>query len=188
MKRRSIAAAFTALMLGSMLTACSGAGSATTANVTPGDMPESADWTGVYFDPAMGYFHLVQEGKTVAGKWERPHKEKWGELHGEATGNVVHFTWTEYTRGAVGKNAELKGKGYLVYSRPTGENVDDRVDGEMGLDHDETGTKVTMIKQRNVKADPDSIGGSGASDLGGGDWDSEGKESGTPEPPAPPPL
>ena len=31
-----------------------------------------------------------------------------------------------------------------------------------------------------------SIGGTGASDLGGGDWDSENKEQGTPEEPANP--
>jgi hypothetical protein len=187
MKRRTIAAAFAAIALGSVLAACSGgSGSAKTADITPADMPEGADWTGVYFDPGMGYFHLIQEGKTVAGKWERPHKERWGEVHGEATGNVVKFTWTEYTRGAVGKNAELSGRGYFVYTRPAGENVDDKVDGEMGIDKDEVGTKLSLVKQRNVKPDPETIGGAGASDLGGGDWDSENKEKGTPEPPSPP--
>ena len=44
------------------------------------------------------------------------------------------------------------------------------------------------VKQRNLKPDLTSIGGSGASDLGGGDWDGDNKEKGTAEPPASPPA
>lgn len=165
-----------------------GSGSAKTANVTPGDMPEGADWTGKYFDQVYGFFHIVQEGKTISGKWERPQKNKWGELHGEATGNVVKFTWTEYTRGAVGPNAQQNGRGYFVYKRPTGENVDDVIDGELGRGKDEVGEKISCIKQRNEVPDLDSIGGTEPTDFGGGDWDSENKEGGKgTEPPAPPP-
>src|SRR5262245_59209692 len=102
--RRAFAGLVASVALGAL--ACNGStGGAKTASVTPADMPEGADWTGVYFDQLYGYFHIVQEGKTVSGKWERPAKDKWGELHGEATGNVLKFTWSEYTVGAVGPAA-----------------------------------------------------------------------------------
>ncbi len=166
---------------------CSGTAAPKTANVTPGDMPEGGDWTGVYYDEAYGFFHLIQEGKAVNGKFQSKQKDKWGEVHGEATGNVLKFTWTEYKVGAIGHNSERSGKGYFVYSRPAGENVDDRFDGEMGRGQDEVGDKVAGVKQRNTTPDLGSIGGTSASDFSGGDWDSENKESGKPEAPAPPP-
>lgn len=187
MKRRAFGEALGCGIVGVLLAACSGTGSAKTADVVASAMPSGADWSGVYFDPVFGYFHLIQEGKTVAGKWIRPHKEKWGELRGEATENLLKFTWTEYTIGAIGANAERTGRGYFTYTRPEGENVDDKIVGEMGKGQDEVGMTLSAVEQRNVKPDPGSIGGSGATDIGGGDWDSESKESGTPEPPAPPP-
>jgi hypothetical protein len=188
MNRRSFHGAWAALVLASMTAGCSGGGGKPKlATVTPKDMPDGGDWTGVYFDPLYGYFHMVHEGKSVNGKWERPHKDKWGELHGEVTGNVLKFTWTEYTVGAVGAAASVSGKGYFVYARPEGENVDDKLDGEMGRGQDEIGSKVGATKQRLKVPDLDSIGGTGATDMGGGDWDGDNKEKGTPEPPAPPP-
>jgi hypothetical protein len=48
------------------------------------------------------------------------------------------------------------------------------------------GTEWRAIKQRDVKADLDSIGGSGAGDVGGGDWDGANKEKDDPEPPKEP--
>ena len=42
------------------------------------------------------------------------------------------------------------------------------------------------MKQRNVKPDLASIGGAGAGDIGGGDWDSPNQEKGDPEPPEEP--
>ncbi len=166
--------------------ACSGgAGGAKVANVTPGDMPESADWTGVYYSPLYGNIHLVQEKGTVSGKWLRPVKDRWAELHGSVTGNLFKFTWTEYTIGAIGPNSTKTGKGYLVYSRPEGANVDDVIKGELGRDQDETGDPIDAIKQRNVMPDLDSIGGTGAQDMGGGDWDGENREKGSAEEPVP---
>ena len=187
LSRRSLGCALGAGLLS--LAACNGAGGkAKTANVTPGDMPEGADWTGKYFDQVYGYFHLIQEGKTVSGKWERPQKDKWGDIHGEVTGNVFRFSWTEYTRGAVGQGAQRSGKGYFLYKRPEGANVDDVVEGEMGRGQDEVGEKLAMVKQRNETPDPNSIGGTQSTDFSGGDWDQKNKEEGKqPEPPAPPP-
>jgi hypothetical protein len=161
--------------------------SAKVANVQPGDMPESAEWTGVYYSPLYGYIHLVQEGNTVSGKWQRPDKSKWADVHGEVTGNLFKFAWTEYAVGVIGPGAKVSGRGYLVYRRPAGDNVDDVVEGQLGKGDDEVGLEIDAIKQRNVKSDPDSIGGSSPTDVGGGDWDSEPQETGTPEEPAPTP-
>ena len=165
---------------------CSGGSGAKAPELNPGDMPDGASWTGVYFSELYGYLHLVQDGNAVEGKWIRPHKDKWGKLKGEATGDVIKFEWTEYTTGLVGPNASKTGRGYFKYKRPAGDNVDDTFAGEIGFDKDEVGEPWDAVKQRNVNPDLASIGGTGASDLGGGDWDSENKEQGAPEEPANP--
>jgi hypothetical protein len=188
--RRLWTAAALGLLVASspLVTSCAGAaGEGKTAKVEAGDMPSNATWTGVYFSELYGMLHIVQKGTTIEGKWERPHKERWGELHGEASGDLVKFTWSEYVRGLVGPNAKHEGKGYFKYKRPAGDNVDDTIAGETGRDNDEVGDPWDAIKQRNVKPDLASIGGSGASDVGGGDWDSDNHEKGKPEKPAPPP-
>lgn len=166
---------------------CSATGSAKTANVTAGDMPSGANWTGVYFSQLYGYLHLEADGDKVHGKWIRPAKDRWAELNGTTTGDLLRFTWVEHTIGAVGPNSSRSGKGYLKYSRPAGDNVDDTIAGELGVGGDETGEPWDGIKQRNVVPDLGSIGGTGATDIGGGDWDGDNKEGGQPEPPAPPP-
>ena len=62
-----------------------------TANVTAGAMPSGASWDGVYFSPLFGYLHLKQDGALVVGRWERPRKDRWGELKGNADGNLLRF-------------------------------------------------------------------------------------------------
>jgi hypothetical protein len=167
---------------------CAGAnGEGKTANVQAGDMPAHADWTGVYYSELYGMLHLVQKGSSVEGKWERPHKDRWGQLKGDVQGDLVRFTWSEYVKGLTGPNSKHEGKGYFKYKRPPGDNVDDTFEGEIGRGNDEVGDPWTAIKQRNVKPDLSSIGGSGASDVGGGDWDTDNKEKGKPESPEPPP-
>ncbi|AKT37065.1 hypothetical protein [Chondromyces crocatus] len=185
-RRLWIAVAAGALILGPAALGCSTTSAPKTAKIQAGDMPDGADWTGVYYNELYGHLHIIQEGDKVDGKWQRPQREKWGELHGTATGNVLRFDWIEYKTGVVGPNSQSSGKGYFKYTRPEGENVDDRIDGEIGDGKDEVGTGWDAIKQRNVKPDLASIGGTGTGDLGGGDWDQENKEEGTPEPPAPP--
>ena len=169
---------------------CNGGGSGTakSANIESGPMPSDASWTGVYYNPLYGWLHVVEEGDMVEGRWLRPRKDRWGELHGKADGNVLRFDWKEYEIGVVGPRSQKKGKGYFVYSRPEGDNVDDRIDGELGKGDSDTGLPPwDAIKQRNQKPDIDSIGGSGAADVGGGDWDSSNEEPGEPEEPAEPP-
>lgn len=157
------------------------------ANVQAGDLPEGGEWNGVYFSELYGYLHLVQDGNAISGKWQRPHKDRWGEVHGQVTGDLMKFEWKEYTVGVVVANATKSGRGYFKYKRPQGDNVDDQLVGEIGRGADEVGDPWDAIKQRNVKPDLASIGGSNTGDVGGGDFDSDNKEEGTPEGPQPPP-
>lgn len=184
--RRVLAVAAAMALLGAPL-GCGEGGGAKVANVSPGDMPSGAKWDGVYYSELYGYLHLKQDGTKMAGKWERTHKDKWGELKGEVTGDVLKFEWSEYTKGLVGPNAKKTGKGYFKYKRPEGNNVDDQIHGEVGLNQDEVGNPWEAIKQRNIPPDLSSIGGTGAGDVGGGDWDTDNKEKGSkPEAPASP--
>ncbi|MGK4009168.1 hypothetical protein WMF31_41600 [Sorangium sp. So ce1036] len=188
-RRLWIATAAGALLLGPGALGCSSTPAPKTATVEPGDMPEGGDWTGVYYSELYGYLHLVHDGNGgngVEGRWIRPVKDRWGELHGTATGDLIKFTWTEHTIGAIGPNASRSGRGYFKYQRPEGENVDDRLVGEIGRNKDEVGEPWEAIKQRNMLPDLQSIGGSGASEISGGDWDTDNQESGEPEPPAEP--
>jgi hypothetical protein len=184
--RRLFTAAALGLVLSAPLAGCDGNAAPKVASVQPGDMPSGAKWDGVYFSELYGYLHLKMSGGKLKGKWERPHKDKWGEISGEVTGDVFKFEWSEYTRGLVGPNAKKSGKGYFKYKRPAGDNVDDQIVGEIGRDQDEVGEPWDAIKQRRVEPNPDSIFGTGASDVGGGDWDSDSKEKGKPEAPSPP--
>jgi hypothetical protein len=169
------------------LTACGEGGGARTATVAPGDMPSGAKWDGVYFSELYGFLHLKQGGgNAIKGRWERKTKDKWGELKGEITGDVIKFEWFELTQGLVGPNAKHTGRGYFKYKRPAGDNVDDTIAGEIGPGQDEVGEPWEAIKQRNIPPNLESIGGTGASDVGGGDWDPDSKEKGKPEGPASP--
>ena len=153
-----------ALAAGVFLPACSesggtAGGSGKVANVKAGSMPEGSSWTGVYFNPQYGNLHLVETGGSVAGKWQRTDKSAWGELNGPVTANVFHFEWTEHKIGLVGSSATSKGKGYFVYSKPPGDNVDDVLKGEWGLGTDEVGNAWDCVKQRHTVPDLKSIGG-----------------------------
>ncbi len=157
---------------------------AKTASVEAGAMPDGGDWDGVYYDMLFGNLHMEASGNLIKGKWQRPRKGQWGQLTGNIDGNLLRFDWEEFVDGLVGPNSRKKGKGYFVYKRPEGDNVDDFIEGEIGRGEDEVGIEWRAIKQRNVKQDLDSIGGSGAGEIRGGDWDSDNKEKNQ-EPEAP---
>ena len=188
LRRLWTAAAFPLLaaLLAAPVAGCSDGVSAKMATVQAGDMPSGAKWDGVYFSELYGNLHLVAKGSSIIGKWERPHKDKFGEVKGEISGDVIHFEWSEHTRGLVGPNANKTGKGYFKYKRPPGDNVDDTIVGEIGFGGDEVGEPWDAVKQRNIPPDLASIAGSGAMDVGGGDWDSDNKEKGKSEPPKSP--
>ena len=175
------------VLLGGLSLGCSsGTTTSKTANVKAGSMPGGAEWSGVYYSPLFGYLHLEQDGNLVNGRWQRPRKGQWGKMQGNADGNLLRFDWEEFIDGLVGPNSRKQGKGYFVYSRPEGENVDDIIEGEIGRGEDEVGIGWEAIKQRNVKPDLGAIGGSGAGEVGGGEWDGENSEGGEPEEPVEP--
>jgi hypothetical protein len=185
----SLASASALILTVPVVAGCAGGqGEGKTADVQPGDMPSGGEWTGVYFSELYGYLHLVQDGNSISGKWLRPHKDRWGEVAGTVTGDLMKFEWKEHTFGLVSPTSTKTGKGYFKYKRPEGDNVDDQIVGEIGRGSDEVGDPWDAIKQRNVKPDPASIGGAGAGEIGGGDFDSTNKEEGTPEAPQPPPA
>ncbi|HZO12440.1 MAG TPA: hypothetical protein VFB62_04255 [Polyangiaceae bacterium] len=163
-----------------------GAPKGKTANVKSGSMPSGGDWTGVWYSPLFGELHMQQEGNRVEGRWQRPRKGEWGKLMGNTDGNLMRFDWEEFVDGLVGPNSKRKGKGYFVYTRPEGDNVDDVIKGEVGRGADEVGIEWTAVKQRNVKVNLASIGGSGSGEVGGGDWDQKNQDEGEPEEPSEP--
>jgi hypothetical protein len=163
--------AATLVVAPTVLAACGkGAEDPSVAHVTPGKMPEGASWNGVYFNPQFGNLHLVATGQTIAGRWKRTDASAWGELNGPYQGNVFHFDWTEHKMGLVGPSSTTKGKGYFVYKRPAGENVDDNLEGEWGLNTSEAGNNWDCVKQRHVEPDLKSIGGQAEPGGPSKDW------------------
>jgi hypothetical protein len=154
--------------------ACSGnkqGAGAKAANLKPGEMPADGDWTGVYYSQLFGMLHLVRDGDAIIGRWRTAAGDKWGELHGEADGDLLRYEWTEHRIGYVGPNATTHGKGYFRYVVPPGENVDHEIHGEWGLDADETGNPWEAIKQRNTAPDLDSVMPDETQRARGGGWD-----------------
>jgi hypothetical protein len=147
-------------------------GEAKHANVPSGPMPEGESWTGVYFHPVYGYLHLVEEGSNVVGKWKRADQSKWGELSGTHTGNVLRFAWKEHTVGLVGAGGESTGKGYFVYKMPKSGSIPE-LDGQYGINNDETGSDWHNVKQQRMTPDLKSISGDtgGLSTPAAGKWD-----------------
>ena len=184
---RMILLAVMALCVSAVIGCSAGPSGPKTAKVKPGPMPEGAKWHGVFFSPLYGGLHIVSKGSTVEGRWERPRKDRWGEIEGEADGNLLRFKWKEHEIGLVGPKAMKHGRGYFVYTRSGGEYSQDSLEGEVGRGEDEVGTPWVAIKQKNEDPKPDSIGGMGARHIGGGDWDTKNVEPGDPEKPVDPP-
>ena len=163
------------------------------ANVQPSSMPSGASWTGVYFNPLFGFLHVEEKHGQLEGRWMRPQKDRWGEFEGQMDEDVVHFSWTEYVTDGFGPNAKKQGKGYFHYVRPSGDNIDDVLEGEMGSGKDELGIPWRSVKQRNVDPDLDSVTPGARPDGNTDDWDGSGPKKEAPkaapqEPKAPEPA
>ncbi len=166
-----------------VLVACIGFGcggsqkNANAANVKAGEMPEGATWTGVYYSQTYGNLHLIEEGGSVSGKWRTTNGDAWGELAGEAEGDLLRYEWIEHKIGMVGPSASSKGKGYFKYM-PSENGVDpDQIKGEWGLNEKEAGNTWDAVKQRNVQPDPSSVAPDELERRGqGGGWDDDGTE------------
>jgi hypothetical protein len=149
---------------------CGGGGSGKTATVVPGNMPDGQSWTGVYFHEVYGYLHLVeQDNNIVTGRWLRKDESASGDIHGTKVGNVLHFTWSEAKCGGAGLSGPAfnsHGKGVFVY-KMNKEGIAE-LDGQYGLNDDETGSDWHNVKQQRRDPEVDtakckSPGGGGTS-------------------------
>ena len=179
-RKFKILASVVALMLPCVtLVACHGK-SANSADKASHEMPEGAEWKGVYYSQTYGNLHVVEDGGSLSGSWRTAAGEAWGELHGKTDGNVLHYEWTEHRIGMVGPSADKKGKGYFVYTRPAnkGSKDPDEIHGQWGLGDNESGNKWDAIKQTNLEPDPKSVMPDeverGAPAVSGGGWDESG--------------
>lgn len=129
----------------------------TTANVKAGDLPEGGDWSGVFYSPLYGYLHLIKEGDVVSGKWRTTNGDKWGELHGNVTGDLLKYKWVEHRIGMIGPGSTTEGHGYFKYYVPPGENENHEIKGEWGLEKSEIGNRWEAVRQRNMLPDPSSV-------------------------------
>lgn len=164
------------------LLSCGPHNSANSANLASHQMPEGAEWKGVYYSQVYGNLHLVEEGGGIKGKWRTTAGEAWGELEGKTQGDLLHYSWTERKIGEVGPFAERHGKGYFRYVRPPHKAVKDpdELHGQWGLGDNDTGNRWDATKQRNMEPDmksitPDEVERGPA--IAGGDWDKSAGES-----------
>jgi hypothetical protein len=146
-------------------TACGGGG----ANLQAGTMPEGGTFSGVYFSPQYGEMHLVQNGSAVHGKFKKD--ERYGDIQGEAEGNLLRFTWTEHKAMISNRPQTTEGSGYFHYLEDPGSG-DHVLKGRWGLGDDETGGgEWNAYKSRSREPDPASLGGdesAGGEDEGDG--------------------
>jgi hypothetical protein len=169
----------TVLLLGLMMPVAGvvGCGSrAKTAVLTPGEMPEGAQWKGVYYSTLYGYLHLEEKGDELHGGWRTVAGDAWGEMTGTADGDLMRFEWTEHRIGMVGPSAKRSGHGYFRYVRTaTAETkAPDEIHGEWGLGDAQSGNGWKATKQINMEPDlkgvrPDEVESAGTVQAGG--WD-----------------
>lgn len=161
---------FGALLLASplALSACGPSKPATIkAELTPDNMPSGALWDGVYFNAVWGNLHIITSGNEFQGKWKRTDESAYGQMKGTTNGNIARFEWTEHTVGMVGPSASTSGRGYFRYTRPAGDNVDDRLIGEWGFGESEAGGgEWDAIKQRNKDPNFSEVTHDGDSEFG----------------------
>ena len=160
-----------AIMMAFALVACGGP-EAKEPKVPAGEMPTSETWTGVYYHPAYGYLHMVEEGSNVIGKWKRTDQSSWGELSGTKTGNVLRYTWKEHKYGLVGPAAESHGHGYFVYKAGKEPSIFE-LDGKFNVDEHTDWVDWHNVKQQRMQPDLKSISGDtgGLAPAAAGKWD-----------------
>ena len=79
-----VLAGIVALMLPcAALVACNHGKSANSADKLSHEMPEGAEWKGVYYSQIYGNLHVVDDGGSLKGAWRTTAGEAWGELRGK---------------------------------------------------------------------------------------------------------
>lgn len=128
----------------------------TVVDVQADAMPEGGEWHGVYYSQTYGFLHLTEKNGAVTGAWRTVNGDKWGELFGEADGDVLRYSWKEHKIGMFGPNATVEGNGYFRYTVP-GDNQPHEITGEWGLGEHNAGHTWTALKQNNMEPDPKSV-------------------------------
>jgi hypothetical protein len=145
------------LSVASTLVACGpGGGEVKHANVKPGPLPEGGEWNGVYFSTIFGYLHLVSDNKSANGAWRTASGDAWGEMSGEADGDLLRYQWTERKIGAIGANATKKGHGYFKYTIPN-PGEPHKIVGEWGLGESDAGSPWEAVKQIRMEPKPETV-------------------------------
>ena len=140
--------------------ACGGS----SANITIGTMPQGRTYQGVWQSPQYGNMHFCVTGSQVVGDFEKD--ERRGRIQGTIQGDVLRFQWEEEREMVVGRPTVTRGRGYFKLF--VDENEDSRIEGEWGLDNDETGAPWGAVLMR--RRSPDRCLNRGGNDEGGDDY------------------
>ena len=115
------------------LVGCGGAGKGPWQK---GPMPASGDFDGVY-QSDFGRLELTVSGNDVVGLFEDD--QHYGRIEGKLNGNLLVFSWTQWSEKMQGKVQESSGEGvfqYIVEQVPTTNKTKEyhRLDGWYGYD------------------------------------------------------
>lgn len=155
---------FSSRMFSGLLLALLGASACggSSANITIGTMPQGRTYQGVWQSPQYGNMHLCVTGSQVVGDFEKD--ERRGQIQGTIQGDVLRFQWEERREMVVGRPTVTRGRGYFKLF--VDENEDSRVEGEWGLDNEETGAPWGAVLMRRRSPDRCLNRGSGSDDSG----------------------
>lgn len=101
----------------------------------PGPLPTGATFYGVWQSPQYGNMHLCQSGNQVVGDYVK--HERAGRIQGTVEGDLLIFRWEDRRELVAGKPQVRRGRGYFRIQ--IGEDGDQYIQGEWGMDEDLTG-------------------------------------------------
>jgi hypothetical protein len=157
-KLAKLGVVITSIVAAMTLSACAGT---QRGDESAGALPADGTWTGVYMARDWGYLHLVQQGDRVTGTWRTGLADAWGEVNGEARGDVLHFTWTRRRTG-IGpdgaRTTELptSGSAFVRYVAPA-PGKPHQLKGEWQGGPGERGADFVAVKQMGTPANPELI-------------------------------
>ena len=115
-------------------------------------------WNGVYFNPQYGNLHLVETGGSSPASGRRP-TARLGRAQRTGDGNVFHFEWTEHKSVSSARPRRARARAISSTSARRATTSTTTLEGEWGLNSNETGNEWDCVKQRHVTPDLKSIGG-----------------------------
>ncbi|MEM7434192.1 MAG: hypothetical protein AAF436_03500 [Myxococcota bacterium] len=100
-----------------------------------GPLPQGATFYGVWQSPQYGSMHICQSGRQVIGDYAK--HERSGRIQGDLDGDLLTFQWEDKREMIAGHPKTRRGHGYFRIE--IGEDGDQYLKGEWGLDEDYTG-------------------------------------------------